>query len=161
MPYPNEHSCRIKDPSKFQKDSFRRVEREHEGKKYTVILAKPINSDDMEEQAYRYPKNTWSEDAARTHCKDHNGKFEPAASNTANSNSFIYAKMPILTNVYAVNPNLFLDFFNIATQDVHALEPLQNIEPEKVNSTAILKINGILEQFPSLLQTFFGGICSV
>jgi hypothetical protein len=78
-PYPNEHSCRLKDPGDFEKDSFRRVEREHEGKKYGVIMGKLKGETTMTEQAYRYPKSEWSAKEARAHCKDHEGKsFEEA-----------------------------------------------------------------------------------
>ena len=79
-PYPNEHACRLREPGDFQDGSFRREEREHEGKKYAVIMGKLKGEDKMTEQAYRYPKDTWSVEAARKHCKDHDGKlFEPAA----------------------------------------------------------------------------------
>ncbi|MGZ4918989.1 MAG: hypothetical protein ACXV6L_02145 [Halobacteriota archaeon] len=78
-PFPNEHGCRMRDPDDFRDDSFRTTERDHEGKKYLVIMAKPKGDESMTEQSYRYPKETWSEEAARKHCKDHGGKtFEPA-----------------------------------------------------------------------------------
>jgi hypothetical protein len=32
----------------------------------------------MTEQAYRYPKDEWSADEARAHCKEHEGSFEAA-----------------------------------------------------------------------------------
>ncbi|MGZ4906590.1 MAG: hypothetical protein ACXVI3_04030 [Halobacteriota archaeon] len=77
-PFPNEHGCRMRDPDDFREDSFRTNERVHEGKKYLVILAKLPGDDSMLEQSYRFPKEIWSEEAARTHCKDHGGKtFEP------------------------------------------------------------------------------------
>lgn len=80
MPYPNEHACRLRDPGDFQEDSFRRVERDHEGKKYSVIMGRLNGEETLIEQAYRYPKDTWSVDEARSHCKDHDGiEFEPAA----------------------------------------------------------------------------------
>ena len=39
-PYPNEHACRLREPGDFEPDSFVRVERDHEGKKYSVIQGK-------------------------------------------------------------------------------------------------------------------------
>ena len=33
----------------------------------------------MTEQAYRYPKDIWTASSAKTHCSDHDGKFEAAA----------------------------------------------------------------------------------
>ena len=82
-PYPNEHACRLRPPSDFQPDSFRRTSREHEGKRYDVIMGKPKGESGMAEQAYRYPKATWDADAARSHCEDHDGSFEAAASDQA------------------------------------------------------------------------------
>jgi phage head maturation protease len=77
-PYPNEHSCRLVDPGKFQEDSFRRTSREHEGKKYSVIMGRLKGQDTMTEQAYRYAKDVWEAAQARSHCKSHDGNFEAA-----------------------------------------------------------------------------------
>jgi HK97 family phage prohead protease len=80
MPLPNEHSCRLRQPGDFQKDSFRRTARKHKGKTYDVISGKLKGEDSMTEQAYRYPKDTWSAADARSHCDSHDGiSFEPAA----------------------------------------------------------------------------------
>lgn len=77
-PYPNEHACRLKQPGEFKPDSMRRTTRDHEGKKYSIIMGRLKGETKMTEQAYRYPKGTWSADAARSHCKDHKGTFEAA-----------------------------------------------------------------------------------
>jgi len=78
-PYPNEHACRLKDPGQFEAGSFRRVSRSHNGKRYSVIMAKPKSGGGMQEQAYRYPKDTWDASDARAHCKSHKGiEFAPA-----------------------------------------------------------------------------------
>lgn len=79
MPYPNEHSCRLREPGDFQADSFRRTRREHEGKPYDVIMGRLKGDDNMTDQAYRYPKRTWSAADARRHCEDHDGSFEQAS----------------------------------------------------------------------------------
>ena len=54
-PYPNEHSCRLKDPVTL--DIVGSGTREHEGKTYRVIYGKPKGEKDAGsvEQAYRYP----------------------------------------------------------------------------------------------------------
>lgn len=78
-PYPNEHACRLRDPGDFQEDSFRRTERNHDGKKYSVIMGRLTGEDSLTEQAYRYGKDTWSADEARTHCSGHDGSFEAAS----------------------------------------------------------------------------------
>ncbi len=80
MPYPNEHACRLRDPDDFQQDSFRRTSRESDGKRYDVIMGRLEGEDTMTEQAYRYPKDIWTEAEARAHCKAHQGiLFEPAS----------------------------------------------------------------------------------
>ena len=81
MPYPNFHACRIRDPGDFVQDSFRTISREHEGKSYSIIVGKLKEGGSMVEQTYRYPKESWTESEARSHCKSHDGKlFEPASS---------------------------------------------------------------------------------
>jgi len=77
-PYPNEHSCRLASPDDFQDNSFRRVTRKHDGKDYSVIMAKKKSEDVMSDQAFRYPKDIWATEEAESHCKDHDGTFEPA-----------------------------------------------------------------------------------
>lgn len=77
-PYPHEHACRLREPRDFQADTFRRMQREHEGKKYSVIMGKLKNEDTMTEQAYRYADDIWTAAQARSHCKDHDGRFEAA-----------------------------------------------------------------------------------
>ncbi len=77
-PYPNEHACRLRDPDDFQDGSFKRTSRVSDGKKYSVIMGKLEGENTMTEQAYRYDKEVWEEVDAKTHCKDHDGKFEAA-----------------------------------------------------------------------------------
>lgn len=77
MPYPNEHSCRLKEPIKDAETRRVNGDREHNGKKYDVIYQKQKEGN-WEDQAFRYPKDTWEEGEARDHCKDHKGSFEPA-----------------------------------------------------------------------------------
>lgn len=78
-PYPNEHACRLKDPSAFKAGSFRRKSRKHEGKTYYVIFGRLKGETTLTEQAYRYPKSKWEASEARSHCKSHGGSFEAAA----------------------------------------------------------------------------------
>jgi hypothetical protein len=78
VPLPNFHSCRLRNPDDFQKDSFRTVERAHNGKQYSVIMGKLTGKSSITEQAYRYKKDTWSVSEARSHCDQHGGSFTPA-----------------------------------------------------------------------------------
>jgi HK97 family phage prohead protease len=81
MPYKGEHSCRLEDPDKF--DKFNRVncEQKHEGKCIDVIYG--IKNNKSKVQALRYKIDTWNEDDARAHCKEHEGTFEAAEEDKA------------------------------------------------------------------------------
>src|SRR3990167_10965791 len=86
MPYPTEHACRLRKPEDFQKYSFVRSSREHEGKKYDCIQGRLEGEDALTDQAFRYPKETWEADEARSHCEEHDGiLFEPASEENAAS----------------------------------------------------------------------------
>jgi len=75
-PFPNFHACRINDPDKYER--IRPMTRKHNGKEFTVLIGFKKGGG-SEDQAYRYPKDTWSATEARAHCKGHDGSFEAAA----------------------------------------------------------------------------------
>jgi ATP-dependent Clp endopeptidase proteolytic subunit ClpP len=86
-PFPNEHACRVRDPGKFQKGSFRRISRKSEGKTLDIIIGRLKGKTTTTTQAFRYPKDEWSASEARKHCKDHDGKsFEPATGKATSDN---------------------------------------------------------------------------
>lgn len=112
-PYPNEHACRLRDPGDFQTGTFKRTRREHEGKEYFVIMGKLKGEDTMTEQAYRYPKDTWSVSQARSHCESHDGKlFEPAANQS-------YSNASIWDGVASAMLALYRNFATIEDEDDH------------------------------------------
>ena len=78
-PFPSEHSCRLRDPGDFDSESFKRTSRDHEGKKYDIIIGKLDGEDTMTEQAYRYPIDGWESADAKSHCAVAKGAFEEAA----------------------------------------------------------------------------------
>ena len=124
LPFPNEHACRLQDPSKF--DTFRRTSRNHNGKLYDVIWG--IKDGKVEQQAFRYPKAIWSTEQAKTHCKSHGGiSFEPAK-----------------------NPSLTM-WENIDPKDMYVLswEAMENddIPPEGVSGIPIEMEPTIAERF--------------
>jgi HK97 family phage prohead protease len=57
-PLENEHACRLRNPDDFQDDSFRSMNRNHEGKDYRVIMGKLEGKDTMTDQSFRYTKET-------------------------------------------------------------------------------------------------------
>lgn len=74
MPYENEHSCRIKSPDLFEQNSFRRITQG----KLSIIIGKLKGKDTTTTQAYRYPKEDWTEEEASKHCEKNGGEFHPA-----------------------------------------------------------------------------------
>lgn len=87
-PYPNEHACRLREPDGFQEGSFRRSQRTHDGKKYSVIMGRLKGEDTLTDQAFRYHKETWTEGQAESHCNDHDGAFEAASGADAVKESY-------------------------------------------------------------------------
>ena len=75
MPYPGEHSCRIREPGEFERDSFRRIKQG----RLSMIIGKLKGKTTTTTQALRYPKEDWTEAEARDHCKEHDGRFEAAS----------------------------------------------------------------------------------
>jgi len=74
VPYPNEHSCRIKSPDLFQRDSFRRI---NQGR-LSIVIGKLKGQRTTTTQAFRYPRDRWNKDEARRHCEEHKGTFHEA-----------------------------------------------------------------------------------
>lgn len=74
MPYPNEHSCRLRDPGDFQPDSFRRIS---SGRR-SIIVGRLKGESTTTAQAYRYPTSEYSEAEARKDCEAAKGSFEAA-----------------------------------------------------------------------------------
>jgi len=76
VPFPGEHSCRLREPVEGAKTRRDNGARNHNGKKYDVIYQEQDKK--WVEQAYRYPKETWTASEAGSHCKSHSGSFEAA-----------------------------------------------------------------------------------
>ena len=74
MPYPNEHSCTIRNSKDFEKKSFKRIVK----KKLAIIIARLKGKKTTTTQAYRYPIKDWTKKEAQEHCKEHKGEFHPA-----------------------------------------------------------------------------------
>ena len=71
MPYPNEHSCRLRPPT-----GYVRYARDNDHDPNHIYGIKPDNKSEL--QAFRYPKDRWTTGRAREHCKKNEGTFEPA-----------------------------------------------------------------------------------
>jgi len=78
MPMPNNHACLIDDSLTVVGS----MTRDHKGKEYTVRIGRKAGSKGSSERSYIYPKDKWTADEARAHCKSRGGRFEPASSQT-------------------------------------------------------------------------------
>lgn len=76
-PYPNEHSCRLKDPDKYDRFARKNCWRRSNGKCIDYIFG--IKGNKAEVQAMRYKITSWTAAAAKAHCKRANGMFEAAS----------------------------------------------------------------------------------
>ena len=74
MPNLKEHACRIRQPGKFEKDSFRRIKRDN----LAIIIGHLKGEEDTTTQAFRYPTEDWTKAEAKAHCKEQDGTFEGA-----------------------------------------------------------------------------------
>ena len=74
-PSKENHVCRLNNGDYSR---YRSEKRKHEGKEYTVRFGIKRSDGKAEEYEYFYPKDTWSASEAKSHCKDHKGKFEAA-----------------------------------------------------------------------------------
>lgn len=78
MPYPNFHSCRIREPNTYKKNSFRTLRTKTKGLTIIVGVLKTTNKSAL--QAYRYDKKIWNNDKASKHCSTRSGQFVGATS---------------------------------------------------------------------------------
>jgi phage head maturation protease len=88
-PYPNEHACRLRQPSQFQPDTYARMTRNHKGKPYDVLMARLKGEDTLTDQAFRYARDIWTASEAGAHCRDHDGSFEAATGRPADEKAAI------------------------------------------------------------------------
>jgi len=81
MPYPNEHSARLRNPDDFIQDSFRRQNIEDD---IDIIIGKLKGEDTMTTQSYRFKSDKFTVKQAKAWLKDHEIEyiaFEPASEN--------------------------------------------------------------------------------
>lgn len=74
MPLINFHSCRVKEPSLFKKDSFRTLHTKTKG--LTFISGKLKSTGASVVQSWRYDKKVWTSTRAKNHCGKKGGRFE-------------------------------------------------------------------------------------
>lgn len=78
MPYPNEHSARVRDPGDFESDSFRvkKLPKSKGGKGgVRMIMGRLKGEKTMTVQAYRFPKSLYTPEEAKQWLKDNDVKY--------------------------------------------------------------------------------------
>ena len=86
MPYPNEHSARVKSPGSFQQDTFRRV---NITDGIDAIMGRLKGETTMTVQTYRFDKKKFTPAQAKKWLADHKISpisFEPATEEQINAN---------------------------------------------------------------------------
>jgi phage I-like protein len=103
MPYPTEHSCRLKSPDLFEADSFRRIKQGN----LSIIIGRLKGATTTTTQAYRYNKDEWSEVDARAHCGEANGAFESA---TGEEKMVDIEAIDSISKAYAMHNKIHADY---------------------------------------------------
>lgn len=110
-PLPNEHSCRLHPPDRYE--TCRSSSRKSDGKVYRIITCKIKGKDKWEEQAFRYPKTSWTVAQARAHCKKHGGiSFEPAGKDV----EILSEEKDVETKILAVMEKLIKELNSLGTK---------------------------------------------
>jgi len=72
MPYPSDHSARVRDPGDFKKESFRR---KNIAPGIDIIIGRLKGETTATTQAYRFDKNKFTAAQAKKWLKDHDVKY--------------------------------------------------------------------------------------
>lgn len=76
MPYENDHACLV-NPNITE--ILGTQTRKHNGKSYKVRIGRAKGQrEGSAERSYLYPISEWTKAQAQAHCREHDGRFEPA-----------------------------------------------------------------------------------
>jgi ATP-dependent protease ClpP protease subunit len=133
MPFPNEHSARVRDPGDFEQDSFRR---KNIDTGVDIIMGKLKGETTMTTQTYRLKSDVFTVKEAKKWLKDHNVNyisFEPAT----NSKDMQSAVLKIYGDIGDNLPSIFSDEAgNISSKYVYDF-----LEENKDSQEIIVRIN--------------------
>lgn len=162
MPYPNEHACRLREPIKDAETRRTNGDREHNGKKYDVIYQKQDDGK-WADQAFRYPKKTWSASEASDHCKSHNGRFEAASEKKDEAVQFIneVLNQPIFITAAGYATLVSMAFGHEPVPDIDnqrysdGVQIYQNIESLDGDCISVISIQGPLVRRSSYISNLY------
>jgi HK97 family phage prohead protease/HK97 family phage major capsid protein len=152
MPYPNEHSCRLNNPDKYDSFARKNCEQKHEDKCIDVIYG--IKNEKSEIESLRFDKNIWTPEAAYTVCKDRGGAFEAASSSKEDEKPFFKFTEPI--QLKSIDDDNWIIEGYASTDDIDSYG--DKILPGAFEKTLPLYLkNPVLMLNHSLHQSQFGG----
>ncbi len=117
-PFPNEHSCRLEDPGKFDKFARKTCEQKHEGKCIDIVYG--IKEGKSKIQALRYKTKIWTAGDAKAHCKSREGSFEPAKESKS-ENEFTELKQKVTEATHEIR-TLHAEILTLKQQPSKKLE---------------------------------------
>jgi len=99
MPFPNEHSCRVREPSEFQKGSFRRKNIDNG---VDIIIGRPHGKTTTTTQSYRFDAKKFTVVQAKAWLKRHSvrcKRFEAATGEKNKAENYNCEKIDIQKNI--------------------------------------------------------------
>lgn len=161
MPFANHHACRLRQPGRYSRFRYAKNEREHNGKKYDVVYGKVKGEDTWEEQAYRYPKETWSVGEARRHCKSHKGiLFEPATDSSSEElreHSDVAGCSPFWAIYRPALERMIAETAARAARGPAQKAADAGLPIRSSDGLAVVSVRGVLEKRRSWMLDLFGG----
>lgn len=143
-PFPNEHACRLKDPAGF--DSFARKNCAAKVDDKCIDFIYGIKDGKSTLQTMRYKKSIWDASAAKEHCKNHNGTFEAASSESQDSG---------IKKYLVINANVIDDEGKILeTKEIKISGDLTIIDIEELNGlkSRLSSFDSELKEIKLMLQ---------
>ena len=154
LPFPNEHSCRLADPSQYDKLRRQNNAGEVDGRRVDHIIG--VAGGTSERQAVRYPLSAgWGGDGptrrAREHCDEHNGEFEPARGEGGGGDAAMLQHRP-----WAIRQDMFATVMAALQADGDS-EAAPVGQPSRAKgAVAVVPIQGVITPRPGLLGALLG-----
>lgn len=166
MPFPNEHACRLADPDRFDQLRRRNNAGTVDGRRVDHIIG--VRGGTSQRQSIRYPLSAgWDGDAAtrraREHCREQDGRFEPASNSDGDSRS-----LAMFEGAWAIRPDALAPIMQAlvhapetpsgAGDDADELDTaaMRGQQRARGGSVAIIPVQGVITPRPSLLGLLFG-----
>jgi signal peptide peptidase SppA len=155
LPFPNEHSCRLADPSQYDKMRRQNNAGEVDGRRVDHIIG--VKGGMSERQAVRYPLSAgWSGGGptrrAREHCDEQDGEFEPAQGEGGSGGD----DAMLQHRPWAIRQDMFATIMAALRADGDS-EAAPVGQPSRAKgAVAVVPIQGVITPRPGLLGALLG-----